>query len=211
MSAARQGLISQLETQILTADQLLAIQQGKAIPSTIPGTVEEVEGQLQQQKEAKRQEEKRQKTIAAELKRQAQVQAQQAKQLGEATKQAFKRVTFSVEKVRMPGGIGVPLTILLLLLIVLIPVNGHTRITWLWFALIKHAKFVDTLSPTPSGTPAPPPVPGGNVPPGGTGFPPVTPPTPTPTPAPPGFGPATTSGILTMVTNYADIMARVDN
>lgn len=38
-----------------------------------------------------------------------------------------------------PGGITLPLVILLIFFFLLIPVNGHTRLTWLWLALSNNA------------------------------------------------------------------------
>lgn len=209
MSAARQGLISQLNTQILTADQLLAIQSGKGIPpdlTTIPGTIEQVEQsvqlQKQQQRDREKQEAEQKRSLAAQLKNQQERARRQAQVLTNATKQAFKQTTFKVEKIRMPGGIGVPLVILLLLFLVLIPVNGHTRITWLWFAIVRHAQFSDKPSTGttdhPIDTTGTPGATGPGLP------PPVTP----PQPLPPGTPPISP---FTMITNYADVMARVDN
>ena len=103
----------------------------------------------------------------------------------------------------MPGGIGVPLVILLLLFLVLIPVNGHTRITWLWFAIVRHAQFSD--KPGTGFEKNPPPDSTGTPVATGPGLPPpVTP----PQPLPPGTPPISP---FTMITNYADVMARVDN
>jgi hypothetical protein len=38
-----------------------------------------------------------------------------------------------------PGTVGTPLTLLLLFYLILIPVNGYPRISWLWFALLGNA------------------------------------------------------------------------
>lgn len=54
----------------------------------------------------------------------------------------------------IPGGIGVPLVILLVLFIVLLPVNGHTRLMWLWLSLTGQAEIGGPLTPptiTPGG------------------------------------------------------------
>jgi hypothetical protein len=46
-----------------------------------------------------------------------------------------------------PGGITLPLVILLVFFFLLIPVNGHTRLTWLWLALSGNA----AINPTGAG------------------------------------------------------------
>lgn len=38
-----------------------------------------------------------------------------------------------------PGGIVFPLIILVLFFLILIPINGHTRLTWLWLVLTGNA------------------------------------------------------------------------
>jgi hypothetical protein len=44
-----------------------------------------------------------------------------------------------LQRVSIPGGIWVPLSILLALMFVLIPINGHTRMTWFFLALFQLA------------------------------------------------------------------------
>lgn len=47
----------------------------------------------------------------------------------------------------IPGGIGVPLTILFVLFLILLPVNGHTRLMWLWLSLTHQAEIGAPLTP----------------------------------------------------------------
>ena len=56
-----------------------------------------------------------------------------------------------------PGGIGVPLGILLFFFFLLIPVNGHTRLMWLWLTITGNAQIGGPLPP-PTLTPQAPPV-----------------------------------------------------
>lgn len=60
----------------------------------------------------------------------------QARSNGQRNANEIKR---RLAGVPIPGGIGVPLTLLLFLLMVIIPVNGHTRIAWLFLTLIGRA------------------------------------------------------------------------
>ena len=55
-----------------------------------------------------------------------------------------------------PGGIGVPLAILLFFFFLLLPVNGHTRLMWLWLTLTGNAELGGPL-PAPTLTPQAPP------------------------------------------------------
>jgi hypothetical protein len=51
-----------------------------------------------------------------------------------------------LQRVSIPGGIWVPLSILLALMFVLIPVNGHTRMTWFFLALFQLAHVQTSLA-----------------------------------------------------------------
>ena len=44
-----------------------------------------------------------------------------------------------IRQLPIPGGIGVPLSILLFLWLVFIPYNGHTRLRWLWLSITGNA------------------------------------------------------------------------
>lgn len=61
-----------------------------------------------------------------------------------------------------PGDIWVPLAILLLFFFVLFPVNGHTRIMWLWMTITGNAAIGGAL-PHPTAVAPTPQVPGQNV------------------------------------------------
>lgn len=55
-----------------------------------------------------------------------------------------------------PGGITLPLVILLVFFFLLLPVNGHTRLTWLWLVLSGNAMISGGSLGTPGGAPAAP-------------------------------------------------------
>lgn len=64
----------------------------------------------------------------------------------EQTRTAYQRVQDvtgeawdSLGRVSTPGSIFLPIAVLLILFLLLLPVNGHTRIEWLWLALVGDA------------------------------------------------------------------------
>lgn len=59
----------------------------------------------------------------------------------------FKGTRNRLEGLSMPGGIWLPLGILLVLFLVLLPVNGHTRLMWLWLAITGNARIGPPLIP----------------------------------------------------------------
>lgn len=59
----------------------------------------------------------------------------------------LKGVKGRIEGLSMPGGIMLPLGILLVLFLILIPVNGHTRLMWLWLAFTGNAQIGPALIP----------------------------------------------------------------
>ncbi len=63
------------------------------------------------------------------------------------TKVAGTRTSNFLDKLPTPGNIALPLGILLLFMLVLLPVNGHTRLMWLWLALTKNAEIGPIQSP----------------------------------------------------------------
>lgn len=60
----------------------------------------------------------------------------------ENAKQTGNNAKFRLEGIPIPGGPGLPLAILLILFMGLVPVNGHTRLRWLWLALIGNAEVL---------------------------------------------------------------------
>lgn len=63
------------------------------------------------------------------------------------TTSGIKRIKTRLEGVPIPGGLAVPLVILIILFLLLLPVNGHTRIMWLWLALTNNAEIGGPLVP----------------------------------------------------------------
>ena len=60
----------------------------------------------------------------------------------------------SLENIPTPGSLVFPLIILLVFFFLLVPVNGHTRIVWLWLVLTGNAE-VSGASPQPNAPPEP--------------------------------------------------------
>lgn len=81
-------------------------------------------------------------------------------QLGQSTNRLLQGANRNLGSIPTPGTIWTPFWILVFLFLVLIPVNGHTRLNWFWLALVGSAS-VGVLNATPSvgsvvqGTPSP--------------------------------------------------------
>lgn len=102
--------------------------------------------------------------------------------LEERTDQAAARLQqvvnyskFRLESVRMPGGLFLPILVLFLFFLALLPINGQTRLQWLWSVVTNNAALSQSEDLTPM------PGLGSNLP--------TTSSTPTMTPAPPGTTP----------------------
>lgn len=78
-----------------------------------------------------------------------------------------RRTNQRLARIPTPGDVYVPITILLILFLVLLPVNGHTRLNWLWRVYMGDAQIALTPqtptippAPTPTAPPIPPAQPG---------------------------------------------------
>lgn len=58
------------------------------------------------------------------------------------------RVGAWIERAPQPGSILFPLILVLILFFILIPVNGHTRLVWIWLTLTGNASFSGTSAPS---------------------------------------------------------------
>lgn len=67
--------------------------------------------------------------------------------IGSIFKNVFGKGKAKLESLPTPGNILLPLGILLILFMVLLPVNGHTRLMWLWLALTNNAQIGNALIP----------------------------------------------------------------
>ena len=67
--------------------------------------------------------------------------------IGSIFKDVFGKGKAKLESLPTPGNILLPLTILLILFMVLLPINGHTRLMWLWLALTNNAQIGNALIP----------------------------------------------------------------
>lgn len=91
---------------------------------------------------------------------QAAMAADQAKkdafeQQAQTTVGAVKRIGTGagvrLASIPLPGGLTLPLVILFVFFALLIPVNGHTRLTWLWLVLTNNASIGVTTGTEQSG------------------------------------------------------------
>lgn len=99
-----------------------------------------------EQKAAQREEEKQQKAVLSEQERLEQARLQQETRVQGLASSALQQAgnIWRNTKVRLgdipqPGSILLPLAILLLGFFILIPVNGHSRLVWLWLTLSGNA------------------------------------------------------------------------
>lgn len=174
MSEARQAAMAQLNEQIQQASFAQAqanplAKQGQAAQAQlIPGAqAAQAQAKAQQQAQAA-QIKAAQQAIAAQ--QQSQIRAlaianQQAQKIRYQTQQQIAlaktglsllgdKVSNQVIKFPIPGGIGVPLTILLILFVILIKVNGHSRSGWFWYTLLGDAEIDPTQAVGVSFTPS---------------------------------------------------------
>lgn len=100
----------------------------------------------QQQRDLEGQEEKsklQQAMAAKEMEQEAQAEQDAFEKSAAATASAASRIATGA-KVRLasiptPGSIVLPLIILVVFFVLLLPVNGHTRLVWLWMVLSGNA------------------------------------------------------------------------
>lgn len=164
--ADRSKAIALIETQVQEADRIEAEQ-----PDIIEGEVVEVEeapiAGSQGAQNPTQQQPQTQSNLG--LLRNAIIGSALLQQASQAVKGLKYDSSSQLKQIPMPGSIAVPLGILLFLLLVLIPYNGHTRLRWLWLAITGNAhidigKAVDvTATPSNPGLS----MPGGQ---GGPGF-----------------------------------------
>ena len=57
------------------------------------------------------------------------------------SRQTVSHANKRLANIPTPGGIWVPFWILMFLFFILIPVNGHTRLVWLWLVMTNNAKL----------------------------------------------------------------------
>lgn len=89
-------------------------------------------------------EEKQQQQLQLQQKQQSLLQAQIGRTI-QASGRAINGFQNGVGSLSMPGGIGLPLAALIILLMLLIPVNGKTRFSWLWGVMTGNAALPSTV------------------------------------------------------------------
>lgn len=166
MSAVRQLAMAQLQDQIY---QNMAAAHGPMPGNLTPDEIQKwTEREQAEKSEAQKQAEKadlqeraKEEIIARQIS-QAKQAATLAKQRTEQKLRAARLVVSEransagrmVLSVPTPGGLWIPLIILLVLFVLLIKVAGHSRLNWLWNAVTGNAKLnpslVSGLSFTPS-------------------------------------------------------------
>jgi hypothetical protein len=144
-------------------------QQGQAAqsqqpPSATDTSVPHPEGEAQPVKETPEQKSERQKKLAEaiaareaeeERKRQISDLQKSAEQTVRSASGILRNSRLTLEKIPQPGSIALPLLILIVLLMAIVVVNGHTRIVWLWNVVTGNAAIQVThgASGTFSATP----------------------------------------------------------
>lgn len=141
MSTARNAAMVQLQEQIQEIELL------KATNGTYPSTPE---GQLQQQQDIA-------KANLALLKGDQDFEdsfygkaSKKVVGFGQGIKGGASRANRSLANIPTPGGVWAALTVLLFLFLVLFPVNGNTRLYWLWLALTGNASIPQFVNPNGS-------------------------------------------------------------
>ncbi len=141
MSSARDRAMVDLQEQIQEIELL------KATNGTYPSTPE---GQLQQQQDIA-------KANLALLKGDQDFEdsfygkaSKKVVGFGQGIKGGASRANRSLANIPTPGGVWAALAVLLFLFLVLFPVNGNTRLYWLWLALTGNASIPQFINPNGS-------------------------------------------------------------
>lgn len=141
MSTARNAAMVQLQEQIQEIELL------KATNGTYPSTPE---GQLQQEQDIAR-------ANLALLKGDEAFEdsfygkaSKKVVGFGQGIKKGAFRANRSLANIPTPGGVWAALAVLLFLFLVLFPVNGNTRLYWLWLALTGNASIPQFINPNGS-------------------------------------------------------------
>jgi type IV secretory pathway VirB10-like protein len=71
------------------------------------------------------------------------------------SRSSFGKARSRLEGIPTPGDIWVPLALLLIFFLVLFPVNGHSRLMWLWMTITGNAQIGGALPQPTMGTPPP--------------------------------------------------------
>jgi hypothetical protein len=137
MSAARTQAIADINTQILTADQLKEPEyreyNNDPLP-TEPTNDKELNVTLDRLQANSETERDTLSTLYYNT-------TTFFKRLGMATKARAYRANRWLGGIPTPGSITLPLGILLFLFLIFIPINGHTRIRWLWETIVGSASI----------------------------------------------------------------------
>ena len=91
---------------------------------------------------------------ALELQRQSLIK-RQLTDTAQATKRAIGSVQNGLGRVPIPGGLAFPLVTLLILFMLLIKINGNTRIGWLWLVMSGNAALPESTGGGPAPAPTP--------------------------------------------------------
>lgn len=122
-------------------DDAVAMFLGKPVPSMAPGTQPSVEKDTVKTDVAGQTDEESQKIEGPSI-------LDRGVGAGyDFVRSFYRSTTARLEGIPIPGGIGVPLGILFILFLLLLPVNGHTRIMWLWLAITGQAQIGGALTP----------------------------------------------------------------
>ena len=152
MSATRQLAIADIQKQIANAE-LVKTQNFYGPPGrVITNPVISVDGtQITEQEANDRinvlKAEEKEDSITDEVARQAKIaqtrMVQGALSFGNGIRQRAKQSNRFLGNIPTPGDVWVPLWILLFIFMILIPVNGHTRLYWLWLVIVGHAELTE--------------------------------------------------------------------
>ncbi len=124
------GPVDDLTTSVLKPGDLLAREKFEYQKSQDAATAAE------KQRLGLQQQQQQQQSLLQQQKSALQAQAQRAFQ---ASSRALGSVQNGIGSLSMPGGIGLPLATLLIMLMLLIPINGKTRFSWLWGVMTGNA------------------------------------------------------------------------
>jgi hypothetical protein len=124
-------------------------EQPKDQHEAISSPLTEIAKELSPEQQAKAKEEEANKQLLFQQKQQSLLKAK-VQATGQSAGRAIGSIQNGLGRVSMPGGLLAPLLVLVVFFFLLVQVNGHTRLTWLWLVATQNAAILDPSAGNPT-------------------------------------------------------------
>ena len=144
-AAIQGGLVRKREDKLLRFDVADSLRAGglSAKDEDVDAVISDIDKQDKANASALSAQEKANADALGLEKQQQSLIKQRLQQAGQSSLQAVGSVQNGIGSLAMPGGLGLPVAVLIVLLALLIPVNGKTRLGWLWAVITGNAELSD--------------------------------------------------------------------